>query len=78
MIRESYDEIYNGPRHHEPLKTGTLGEIGSDTDSAFALGRELYKEGRPPSYLTARGKNKTKAWLAALRKGYAWQKARSR
>jgi hypothetical protein len=77
MIRESYDEIYNGPRRNEPLATGTLGDVGYDTDSAFALGRELYKQGRPPSYLTARGKNKTKAWLAALRKGYAWQQARS-
>lgn len=78
MTRESDDEIHNGPRHHEPIKTVTLGEIGSDTDAAFALGRKLYKEGHQPSYITARGKKKPKAWLAALRKGYAWQKGRAR
>lgn len=62
MIRESYDEIYNGPRQFEPMETGTLGEVGSDTDSAFALGREIF--------------NKDKEWFAALKKGYAWQKNR--
>ena len=76
MIRESYDEIYNGPRQFEPMETGTLGEVGSDTDSAFALGREIFNKGYSPSYLKVRAKNKDKEWFAALKKGYAWQKNR--
>ena len=78
MIREAYDEIYNGPRRQAPVQTGIADSPGTSTDAAFALGRELYKEGRSPGCLTSRAKGKTKAWLAALRKGYAWQKSRAK
>ena len=72
-MRESLDEVYNGKSH-----TGNLSalDIGSDLDQAFAEGRELYKQGKPYSYLTLRGKKKSKEWLASIRNGYAWQKKR--
>jgi hypothetical protein len=67
------DEIYNGPRRHKPIETESF---GTDTDEAFRFGRVLYGEGRSRGYVTACGRNKSKAWLAALRKGYAYAKKR--
>ncbi len=68
------DEIYNGPRYHKPLQAGGDCGVGSDTESAFARGRELFRLGRSYGSLTAR--NKT--LLDALRKGYNWQKKRTK
>ena len=76
-MNESYDEIYNGPRLQGPLNVGSLGDVGSSTDEAFAEGRRLFSDGKLPRHVTAIGKKRPKSWLAALRKGYAWQKARS-
>ncbi len=69
-----HEEIYNGPRYHKPLEVRGDCGAGSDTESAFARGREMFKAGRSYASLTAR--NKT--LLDALRKGYHWQKKRSK
>ncbi len=71
-----FEEIYHGPRRFEPMGAGNLGSVGSDTDAAFALGRELYKQGRSLSYLKVRGKKRSREWGASLRKGYMWQESR--
>lgn len=69
-----HEEIHNGPRYHKPLQAGGDFGMGSDTESAFSRGRELFKAGRSYASLTAR--NKT--LLDALRKGYNWQKKRTK
>ena len=77
-MRESYDEIYNGPPKREPRIAQSLGDIGTDTDSAFALGREICREGYSRHHLTKHEKGKPKEWVEALRKGYSWQLKRTK
>ncbi len=70
MNYSDFDDIQNGPRHHEAIETGSIGDTTtSGADSAFARGRELYKKGGGlPSG--------SSIFAAAVRRGYRWQKSR--
>jgi hypothetical protein len=78
-MREEPDEIYQGPRHPKPLSTAPAEPLGTSIDAAFAEGRRMFLAGRPNSALYDKKlKGKSKSWREALRKGYAWQKARAK
>jgi len=75
MSRYHDEEVYNGPRHHAPIHLGE--DAGSCTDSAFAKGREMFKQGFTQQDLAAILRSKRQSVRYELRRGYAWQKARS-